>query len=288
MTVPLQAGSPRRIAAERFGTELRKAMAARSVGSKTLGPQAGCAPSAISQWRQGNNLPRLETAARLAESLHWPRLLELARAGRVDHCQRCGTEFSNEGGKPKRFCSDECRKVDEALRQPPAGRALADAVRAELDRVHGQPGVYMRRRPLAAALDEYVRSDSKRLARIDRSARQLAVANAAVAAFCAGCEPEGVCRTADCPLRALSPLPLAVSAKQASDARPAEGVHGPSHRAAWLEATRGGNERRWSRPGERERQADETRARWDALTPDERAARRRLISEGRRRPAVAS
>ncbi len=30
----------------------------------------------------------------------------------------------------------------------------------------------------------------------------------AVASFCRGCEPEGICRTADCQLRPVSPLPL--------------------------------------------------------------------------------
>lgn len=31
-------------------------------------------------------------------------------------------------------------------------------------------------------------------------------AELAIADYCGGCEPEGICRTADCPLRAFSPL----------------------------------------------------------------------------------
>jgi hypothetical protein len=258
-------------------------MAARQVGSKTLGPQAGCAPSAIGSWRAGNNLPRLETAGRLAESLQWPKLLTLARAGRTDHCQRCGAEFSNEGGAPKRFCSDECRAVDTQLRQPPPGRALADAVRTELERVGGKPGVYIRRRPLQAALRQYTGSDSKRQARVDRSARQLTVIAASVGAYCRSCEPEGVCHAADCELRPVSPLPLAVSAKEADIARRPPGTHGsPENHEAWLTAQRTANERRWSRPGEREAQSRATRERWAALTTEQRAERGRVISAARR------
>lgn len=32
---------------------------------------------------------------------------------------------------------------------------------------------------------------------------------AAVASYCAACEPESVCRTPECPLRVVSPLPIA-------------------------------------------------------------------------------
>ena len=38
--------------------------------------------------------------------------------------------------------------------------------------------------------------------------RRLTVHQRSVAAYCAGCEPEGRCVTPDCPLRPVSPLPL--------------------------------------------------------------------------------
>lgn len=274
MTQPLQAGSRRRIAAARFGAELRRAMKARQVGSKTLGRQADCAPSAIAMWLAGNNLPRLETAIRIAESLQWPKLIPLARAGRTDNCQRCGAAFLNQGGSPKRFCSEDCREVDAALREPPPGRVLAEAVRDELARVHGRSDTAIRRRPLAAALADYNRSDSKR--------------QASVAAFCGGCEPAGVCRAPECELRPVSPLPLALSDKVGDVARKAEGVHGPTHRDAWLAASQAGNARRWARPGEREAQGSATAARFAAMSEEERAEHGRKVSQGRRRAQVAS
>lgn len=42
----------------------------------------------------------------------------------------------------------------------------------------------------------------------DKSVREAGILRTAVAAMCISCEPAGACRTADCPLRIVSPLPL--------------------------------------------------------------------------------
>lgn len=265
---PLGPDSGRRVAASRFGAELRRAMVARKVGALRLAEAVGSGTSAIAVWRSGDNLPRTDTAQRLAEALRWPRLLTLAREGRVGTCERCGTSFVNEGGSPKRFCTAECRYVAVMLRTPPAGRALADAVREELAR----DGI-VRRRPLAAAVEQYARSDSKRVARIDRAERRLVVIQAAVSAMCGACEPDGVCRAPDCQLRPASPLPLALNPDKTSDTiREAEGPWGPNNRPAQLVAIRAANTERWSRPGERERQSTRTAEMHAARTPEEAAA----------------
>lgn len=46
--------------------------------------------------------------------------------------------------------------------------------------------------------------------RVEPAARKIRTAGMAraIATFCRGCEPTGICRTADCPLRAYSPFPL--------------------------------------------------------------------------------
>ncbi len=285
---PLQPDSPRRVAASRFGAELRKAMLARNVGAKRLSAAIETGTSAVAAWRSGDNLPRTDTAQRLAEALQWPRLLAIAREGRQGSCQRCGTTFVNEGGAPKRFCSEECRTVDAQLRTPPAGRALADAVRDELENLRGQPPVYMN---LAAALGTYVRSDSKRVARIERSERRLNVVQAAVAGFCGGCEPSGVCRAPECELRPVSPLPLALLPDKVGDTvKAAEGPWGPSHVEHQLVAIREANAIRWSRPGERERQSERTAAMHATRTPEQKAdivAKAKAAYPAERRSAVS-
>lgn len=269
---PLGPDSPRRVAASRFGAELRRAMLARNVGAKRLSAAIKTGTSAVAVWRKGDNLPRTDTAQRLAEALDWPKLLVIARDGRRGVCERCGSIFVNEGGAPKRFCSEECRTVDTALRIPPPGRVLAETVRDELARVEGTTAA-VRRKALAGALEQYVRSDSKRVMRIERSERRLTVVQAAVAGYCGACEPSGVCRAPECELRPVSPLPLALRPDKTGDTiKPAEGAWGPTHGAAQLARIREANAERWSRPGERERQSERTSAMHASRTPEEAAA----------------
>jgi transcriptional regulator with XRE-family HTH domain len=276
---PLGLDSPRRVGAAKFGAELRAAMEARGVSAKRLAPAAGVAVSAVAMWKAGSNLPRTDTALRVAEVLSWPRLAQMARDARSHECVRCGTSFVNDGGGPKRFCSIDCRDVDVQLRARGQGSVLADVIAGELERA---PGI--RTRVLRSALDEWRRSDSKRQSRLRRSERAVETVRAAVAEMCAGCEPEGICRTPECPLRSVSPLPLALRPDAVTDlVRRAEGPHGPTHRAAWLASVQAGNARRWSRDGERERQAAQSRDRWAGMEPEERAAVGQRISEGRRR-----
>lgn len=259
MTVRLTENSARGIHAARFGAELSKAMRARGVSNLRLAEASASTKSAIANWKVGGNLPRTDTALRLADVLDWPKLVELARAGRSRPCGRCERPFVNEGGAPARFCSVACREVDEQLRRRPAGSLLADVVAEELARVSGTTR-QVARRPLKTALSAYRRSEAKRVARVDKLAAQLVGVQSAVDAMCAGCEPMGLCNDMSCALRPVSPLPMA-SMRETSEIREAEGPWGPTHRDAQLARIREANARRWSRPGERERQAERTRAR---------------------------
>ena len=268
MTVPLSPGSPRAVHALRFGQELRRAMDAREVGTKRLAAAAGVAASAISNWRIGGNLPRTDTAAKLAEVLDWPALLRLSRAGRTVACARCGRDFVNEGGSPARFCSVACREVDVQLRRPSSGAGLAESVAAELDRKAGHRGG-VPREPLALALDRY------RLSESTEHARGMA---SAVDAMCRACEPEGICRTLECPLRPYSPLVASTSTARG----PVRPAYAPEVMAAARAAQRAATVARWQRPGERERMAESSRAMHAALTDEEREERSRRISAGRR------
>jgi len=72
-----------------------------------------------------------------------------------------------------------------------------------------------------------------------------------VAAFCAGCEPEGRCVTADCALRPVSPLPLLEHRREIVPVRPSphNGYRASGQQAAIVAAV------------------------WARYTPEERAAR---------------
>lgn len=287
MTVPLRGDSPRRATARLFGDELRKAMRARRVGAGRVALACGVTTSSLANWRAGDNVPRIDTAIRLAEALDWPRLVGIARQARRGTCARCGREWFNEGGSPKRYCSGVCRDIDAQLRRPVPGAALATAVRAELARKAGKPGGASKV-VLADALATYVRSEARRVARIDEQGRALAAARDAISAMCSACEPEGRCRDEACPLRPASPLPLALGGPVVVPATRAPGVWGEGNRERHLALVRRANADRWARPGERERIAAMTRARFAAMTPEQRADHGKKVSEARRRKAGAA
>lgn len=186
-------------------------MKARRMGTRPTAEASGVTRTAIMNWRRGGNLPRTETAQRLADALSWPKLLVIVQEARTSPCERCSRPFVNEGGGPKRYCTDSCRLVDEQLRKPSAGVALHAAVRAAADaRLANAP----QRETLPAILDalrEYEISDARRRIRVDQQGRALDDHRNAVAAMCAVCEPEGRCHDGECPLRSVSPLPLVLA-----------------------------------------------------------------------------
>lgn len=168
MTYAIPATSPKAARAALFGAEMTRAMKARKAGTRTVAALTGSGRTAVMYWRTGRMLPRHETAVRLADALQWPRLREMAEAARRKTCVVDGVAFIDDSG------SDNRRYCSEACHE------VADKARKGRDT-----------RTVAAGAE--------------RRAERLA---AAVAAMCRSCEPEGVCRTADCPLRDVSPLRL--------------------------------------------------------------------------------
>lgn len=69
----------------------------------------------------------------------------------------------------------------------------------------GSPKVYCSRRCKALAF--YRRERAKGTMQAYRDRNDLQAHQLAVAAYCRGCEPDGVCRTITCPLRGVSPYP---------------------------------------------------------------------------------
>ena len=57
---------------ERFGEELREAMAAAQMNQRALAKAAGVTPSAVSQWTLGQTAPRPEMVAKLEGILSLP------------------------------------------------------------------------------------------------------------------------------------------------------------------------------------------------------------------------
>jgi len=276
--------SPKRQAALRVGAELTRALEVQGLSLKALSRAlGGTSHTKLWQYKRGRILPRLSTAVEISEALAWPRIAELVREFRSKPCHQCGRMFVMEGGSAnKRYCGDRCRGAALRLRahtqqaesaEDDPERRLVARIKAELGRVRGRAGATVSRLELRDAVAEFERTAPQSRTRRALQDRDRHIA--AVEAFCNGCEPEGMCRDAGCPLRAVSPLPL-------SEMRDVEAaVRAPG---------------RWAQPGARERHTADMRRRhaanpswaegirqrnlqrWAAMSPSERAEIARKIS----------
>jgi transcriptional regulator with XRE-family HTH domain len=168
MTYVIPVSSLKQPRAERFARELERAMSERKVGSRPLAESVGCGRSAVQQWRHGSVLPRITMAQRLAEALDWPRLESLAAEVRRKECVVCKAGFVDDSGSDNRVYCS-----------------------MECRRVKASMDLGTDRRQRSSFAEHRLRSHM-----------------AAIAEMCRQCQPDGMCVDAECPLRAVSPLPL--------------------------------------------------------------------------------
>lgn len=285
----LSGTSQRRSAAAKFAQALRAAKARKRVGNRVICEAAGIPRSNLGYYLTARNLPTIQVAKLLADVLDEPLLVQIALQARTITCGRqgCSRSFVYEGGKPKVYCSEDCVQLARKLAAgddefDTGGKRLYALVAAELEDARAS-GRSVRRAALDVGLVAYQRADAKRHARFATYQRRIDGLQGSIDEMCRGCEPEGLCRTPECSLRAFSPLPLEgtfSAQRRAGELRRPEGAWGPTNRGRMLEVIRDANERRWSRPGEREAQSAASRDRMAAMTPEERAERGRRISAG--------
>lgn len=211
--------------AVRFGKEVRKARLAKGLSRRALALQLAIGESALWTYESGGNLPRIETAQRLASGLGAPILVEIVLESRTGACANCGKTIVHKGGTNRRYCSSECQSIVQKIRDA-KGTARDRAVAAE------------RRRDLQQAC---------------------------IDAMCRACEPEGLCRDEDCPLRMVSPLPLALGANETMPVAPEPYGHA----------------KRWANPEHRAAQGRTARSWWENLTPEERQAHAEKMRQAR-------
>lgn len=273
MTERLRPSSPRLAAAVKFGELLTRTMAAREVGQRVVRDAAGVSRASVVEFRNGRNLPTLEVALRISEALGEPRMAEIVRGARTFACLRCSRPVLNEKGFPKRYCSASCRALYAGERRRADQTQAVMILRGELLRVGP-----VRKQQVGRALtmlDDAARPAVDALAAVDAY-------QDAVSAMCASCEPDGLCRTPECSLRGVSPLPLATSDVEVTTARKPAGLWAtPGMR----EHMAGKMRQVWARdPARRQRQAEANRRRWADADREETG---RKISEGRRKGAAA-
>lgn len=239
MTYTIPPNTPKGIKAAAFGRELVKARTARNIPRKELHRVTGIGINSLIGYEAGTNLPKVEAARALAEVLRWPKLAEMIVAARTFVCARagCNRTFRNDTGAPRKYCTPACQEIHGKL-----------ATAARANRAAGSEGNW------SASQAAAVRTLRQGLKLADE---RNGILTDAIAAMCGACEPEGVCRTVECPLRQFSPLPLASHAT--GDARTLDTIRKASwtpEKAAKIVA---GNVRRWAQPGAREAASQQMR-----------------------------
>ncbi|MEW6223231.1 MAG: helix-turn-helix transcriptional regulator [Chloroflexota bacterium] len=277
----LSGTSQRRSAAAKFAHALRAAKARKGVGNRVICEAAGIPRSNLGYYLTGRNLPTVQVAKLLADVLDEPLLAQIALRARTVACGRpgCSRSFVYEGGKPKVYCSEDCRALATKLRAgddefDTGGKRLYALVAGELEDARAS-GRSVRRAALDVGLVAYARADAKRHARFATYQRRIDGLQGSIDEMCRSCEPEGLCQTPDCPLRAFSPLPIEgtfSAQRRAGEVRRPEGTWGPTNRGRMLEVVRAANERRWAKPGEREAAREAMASRGSAMRERSAAA----------------
>jgi transcriptional regulator with XRE-family HTH domain len=165
-----------------FSAELTRAMTKNAISIKALAKMTGINAQTISNLRRGINSPRPQTAALLADALHWDTLAQMTERARRRECPVCGRNYVTQhtDARRMRFCSRQCQQVDWRRNSP--------------------------------------NGDVRKRAKYEKKTTMLLREyQAAVDAFCRSCESvDLICRDSGCDLRPLSPLPLIQLSRRAA------------------------------------------------------------------------
>jgi transcriptional regulator with XRE-family HTH domain len=165
----------RAVSAARFRADLHAAFTRRKITKRELGRIIRVRPLTISDWLSGRQLPLPEVAARLAEELDAPHLVAAVLAARTISCEVCGKEaVAANKGSARMYCGAECKGA-----------------------------AFDRRRRGVTIIDSHL------------TRHRLKEHQDAVTAMCRECTlGESLCQQWQCPLRAVSPIPLSIAARR--------------------------------------------------------------------------
>lgn len=154
----------------KLGALIKQTRYARKVGTRIVAEATGVSRTQLMHYEQGRNIPRVETAQRLADALGERRIIEYAIAARMRLCKRCRVPVTINGGRPPEYCGQACRKA-------------------------AQPGAR--------------EVEKRRYRQVSEERRTMRLAIDAMCRQCPDGE-DGYCRLGSCPLRHVSPLPFHV------------------------------------------------------------------------------
>lgn len=95
--------------AQRWSSELRKAMRVRGVTRWRLQERLSAGHGTVDRWHEGISLPSYEMALAASEVLDWQRLRSLIEELRTRTCGVCERTFVTKKALDANWCSPRCR-----------------------------------------------------------------------------------------------------------------------------------------------------------------------------------
>lgn len=166
----------REAARQRLPGALSRAMTANRVRQVDLARELGVRPATVSEWTRGIRVPSMEFAGALRDLA--PGLGSLLVTAHTVECDICGatTIQGKRNARKSRYCSPACKATAHDRRQRNSRASMASIAK-----------------------------------------RRLVIYREAVEAMCRECTAgEMLCVMAECPLRPVSPVPLAREARRAA------------------------------------------------------------------------
>lgn len=107
-----------------FASALNAALSRSSVGPVELANAVGVTRQTVHAWRNGESIPRTDTAYKVAEALDSSRLFGIVSRHRTTQCKGCGKFLVANGRQLRVFCNYTCR---DRLRYGRTPRISAEA-----------------------------------------------------------------------------------------------------------------------------------------------------------------
>lgn len=153
---------------EYFASELKMALERNNLSLPALAREVGIKYSRVHHWATGRSLPSIHIVQKICDVLGDEEIMRAAIKANTRKCLNCGTDYVQESSQGR---SSLC----------------SARCRRQSNRLLSKTG------KSSVTMAEYVAED---------------VYKKAVAAYCNGCQPAGICLTPECELRPISPLPL--------------------------------------------------------------------------------
>lgn len=115
-----------------FSRLFKEAVERNDTSFSAVAAALGVSKQNVREFATGTRLPRLETAAKIADALHEPAILAAVRDARTRACRNCRADML-VNTTSRYFCGEECRILYRAKTNKPLDRRSLTVIGSSLD-----------------------------------------------------------------------------------------------------------------------------------------------------------